>query len=729
MAKALRIGLIVLMLLLCGCGKVQETPHAAADTLNEPVLVSEFTNLAVDLSEVEILRMDSSAFYYVAFEWDPEHQVMKASVYRTDLADRKTTLLADYGDEGLSVRFLLMDENQSIYLWAYEKADDTYLVRKYDSGNKLLWETKVDFSVAAGARQDYMLGGAVDGEGRLCLSDDLGQIYLFDALGNLQRLVNPDRGTLSALVIAEDGALAACYQKWNGGEQGNGMDYILIDPESGDMSGEGRIGLTGSGMPFVQGGNGNSLVYIDNGILWEWDFSAQEKNELADLSESYVSVDETMVRALSLSGQGVEGLLLYDEWFGSSEYAAFTYVERSLLPEKKTVTLGTTLDLNTEMLQQFVTRFNRQNKEWEVEIVEYFSYMSPHDNFLDEFTKDILDGSAPDLIDVRSMPVNLLADKGLFEDLTPYFKQSNAVSKKDILDSVWEAGVYDREMQFVMPWFSLSSYVIKEDNLSGKNWDLEEFVRLLNTERDNNILLYVSDNTEYRLLEYALYANMERFCDTESGTCDFTNDEFIGLLEAIHRRDDQRVPAQGGISDIEMWEQIASDEILLCFTNINSISYYNRTQQALGENFRWVGYPSGDGQHHSFNRFMMLGMNSGSGQKEGAWAFLEFLLSEEIQSWNSATMNVFPVREDAFERNISAAYSDNRGEQVTITKEEKKAFKELAENAYIHPYRIYDPMYNIVLEESAAYFAGDRTAEETARIIENRVQLYMDEMN
>ena len=138
-------------------------------------------------------------------------------------------------------------------------------------------------------------------------------------------------------------------------------------------------------------------------------------------------------------------------------------------------------------MQQFVTRFNRQSKEWKVEIVEYFSYLGRYGNFLDEFTKDILDGNAPDLIDVRSVPVELLADKGFFEDLSPYFKKSAVVNKKDILDSIWDAGIYGKELCFVIPWFGLDSYLIKKDNLKNKDWDIEEFMRLLDEQRESSV--------------------------------------------------------------------------------------------------------------------------------------------------------------------------------------------------------------------------------------------------
>lgn len=90
-------------------------------------------------------------------------------------------------------------------------------------------------------------------------------------------------------------------------------------------------------------------------------------------------------------------------------------------------------------------------------------------------------------------------------------------------------------------------------------------------------------------------------------------------------------------------------------------------------------------------------------------------------------MNVFPVREDAFDRNISGAFYNSRGELATMSGEEKESLRKLVDNAYLHTYRIYDPTYDIVWEECGAYFAGDRTAWETAEIIQNRVQLYLDE--
>ena len=40
---------------------------------------------------------------------------------------------------------------------------------------------------------------------------------------------------------------------------------------------------------------------------------------------------------------------------------------------------------------------------------------------------------------------------------------------------------------------------------------------------------------------------------------------------------------------------------------------------------------------------------------------------------------------------------------------------------------VVNAVYDIVKREAAQYFAGDRPSEENAKIIQNRVQFYLDE--
>ena len=57
-----------------------------------------------------------------------------------------------------------------------------------------------------------------------------------------------------------------------------------------------------------------------------------------------------------------------------------------------------------------------------------------------------------------------------------------------------------------------------------------------------------------------------------------------------------------------------------------------------------------------------------------------------------------------------------------------KTMREIVENAQIVPLNSSDPLTNIVIEEIQSYFAGDKELEEVTDIIQNRCQLYLDEL-
>ena len=55
-----------------------------------------------------------------------------------------------------------------------------------------------------------------------------------------------------------------------------------------------------------------------------------------------------------------------------------------------------------------------------------------------------------------------------------------------------------------------------------------------------------------------------------------------------------------------------------------------------------------------------------------------------------------------------------------------QAYRDVMENARLLPIRI-DPLLDIICEEAAAYFNGDKSIPEITELIQNRVQLYLNE--
>jgi multiple sugar transport system substrate-binding protein len=120
-----------------------------------------------------------------------------------------------------------------------------------------------------------------------------------------------------------------------------------------------------------------------------------------------------------------------------------------------------------------------------------------------------------------------------------------------------------------------------------------------------------------------------------------------------------------------------------------------------------------------------LSIRANSNQKEGAWAFLEYLLSAEYQD----SAGYLSVRIDSFEKALSAKQI-HRFQDNTITEENKELLLYLIENAYWSTTYFtaeHNTIRNIIYEEAAPFWTGDNTAEQVAEIIQNRVSLVLKE--
>lgn len=152
----------------------------------------------------------------------------------------------------------------------------------------------------------------------------------------------------------------------------------------------------------------------------------------------------------------------------------------------------------------------------------------------------------------------------------------------------------------------------------------------------------------------------------------------------------------------------------------------------------WLGYPGWNGAETELNIMDGFVMNSASKNKEGAWDFLEFLLSEELQ--NSIDWG-FPARRDSFEDYLTYSYMRKEDAFPELgyyldnyqiaTQEDFDVVWEALDRAVYRPYGFYfndNPIRVILEEETGMYFAGDATLEDTVKKIQNRVTLYLNEM-
>lgn len=133
-------------------------------------------------------------------------------------------------------------------------------------------------------------------------------------------------------------------------------------------------------------------------------------------------------------------------------------------------------------------------------------------------------------------------------------------------------------------------------------------------------------------------------------------------------------------------------------------------------------------------------------EKEAAWEFVRqfFLYDYQIKGGNNvfASLIGIPVRRDAFEKKLEYAMAEESymledGTEIephfeygALTAKEAEQIRSIVDRIGMVRARydsISEKIVEIVREEVQACYAGDKTAEETAGIIRNRVEIFVSE--
>ena len=217
--------------------------------------------------------------------------------------------------------------------------------------------------------------------------------------------------------------------------------------------------------------------------------------------------------------------------------------------------------------------------------------------------------------------------------------------------------------------------------------------------------------------------------DWEKGTCDFDGELFGKLLEVAKRyQNDGR----------NNYSKITSQKFLFSISSIY-FTFYTRAEDEAG-GYAPIGILFDDGMHpvpdnaQQTRRSMMI--NANSANRDGAWEFVKFLLSDESQEKLAETLlSRIPVKKSVFKALIDKEIADGPAEildkegmifEPPLTRDRVDEVEAFLENARALPYKT-ESILEIIEEESLDYFNGNKSIEQVADVIENRVQLYLDE--
>lgn len=433
-----------------------------------------------------------------------------------------------------------------------------------------------------------------------------------------------------------------------------------------------------------------------------------------------------------------DGFALLDEW-------EVYLLQPGETQQKQTVTMALLTPLNT--ISRFIAEFNRKSNSVYIEVEDLYSEYGSEDNAVTALNTRLIAGEGPDLIYSRDGSLGTYGTRGYMCDLNEFINSDADLSQEDFVGlSALET---DGSLFYLSPSFRAYTYVGLTSVFGERNgWTFDEYFEM-EAQRDSDSPVVFNISRE-SFLENSLRAYLPTAIDWSQGTCNFDNEDFIELLQAASRVQ-ETYPGMdedyiGGTSG----ELLASDVCLLFAMPFTQIDEFIDEEQAAKQDLTFIGWPSPDGHNTSaLTPLDCLGISTLSENQEAAWSFLKYLISSpEVQG----TVRGFPVLRSVIEADIDNMlhpFSEYEGQEIVIAENggfyadgvfhdtiydptpqitEKQARKILNLLDSLKTNTISDSVVqSIVQEESAAFLAGDKTAEETAKLIQSRVQLYVGE--
>lgn len=469
----------------------------------------------------------------------------------------------------------------------------------------------------------------------------------------------------------------------------------------------------------------DGLLYSSEGFLYLYHISNSVNEKLMELAS--VGIWEEDIIYLGMNDSTIEIIDNY-KGFEHSEYTVIRQGET----ERIQLTLGV-MTLQPE-LKETIASFNRYQNNIVIEPVIYaedYDYEAGYE----KLTFDIIQGKAPDLISVYGIECESLANAGAFSDLYMFMQTDDELNKRDLVSSVMEVYEMEGHLYTIAPTFRVytmwgAASVVKEHN--GVNMDEMMLVLQEHNGDINSIYGFSADESPLTTL---CSFNMDKFIDWEDGTCDFTCIEFQQILRFVKEYEGQSYES--------LYKAIQNKDILLTLGLLTSVEDYRLETELYGENIQFIGYPTegGTGIAALFSGDE-LAINSKSEYQQECWEFIKFFIQ------NGYYRAGFPVEERQLDIVLNESLNEitvnDNGEISAVAKksyiekdivsiqvykcesEDVEQIRTLIDNIS-DKFQYNVEIQKIINEEVDAYMQGQKDIESVCKIVQSRVQLYLNE--
>lgn len=435
----------------------------------------------------------------------------------------------------------------------------------------------------------------------------------------------------------------------------------------------------------------------------------------------------------------------------STAYGSFSPLEMFLFTKDQTnpdagkiiLTLAG-LDISYDVaLQTAIMEFNDKSTEYKVMLKDYaddIDYTScstaeqieaAMDHMIRQINLNILSGKGPDILYGNyHMPLTAYEDNGILVDLNTLIEKDDTFNKENYLENILSLSERDGHLYKIPGGFFVRGLFGPKSVIGDRSgWTVDEFRGMASSLPDS--ILPMQGFLQSSLLEEALSSSMDVYIDKATGQVNFDVDSFYELLDYAktfgYQEDD---PDRERIED-PYW-LMQNHGLALLFNQIYGPLHFIEEEAYAGESISIVGYPSPDQSGPPCFLSSILAISVQSSHSDAAWEFIKIFLGENVQE--AVSESCIPVLKTQLEAQIEKAMYPSSPEYLMISEIEIKPMTEEQSQTYRDFINGLDTLayqdreiISIILEEVAAYFYNQKSAEDVVALMENRVQLILDE--
>lgn len=354
------------------------------------------------------------------------------------------------------------------------------------------------------------------------------------------------------------------------------------------------------------------------------------------------------------------------------------------------------------------------------------------EKYIQTVTTQAISGKGADLIEMNSLPQQKFVKNGLLVDLYERMAKDASFDKSKYYQNIFKSsqngdGLYAMPFFFMTDFISGNTEMLKKANIAidDKTWTWDTFKDIskkLKEHAGTDYYAFVNMFPEQLLHDYisANYADLIR-----DGKANFDSEPFRTMMKQIKAMYDEGV----------LQAEFTYDYSKGLFSKSGFFSVEQALTESLRDNVLFFNTPSASGQTEGgqFKAFFNLGINSKSKVQTEAWEFVKFLLSDEMQS--SPELQYIPVNKSVAEKKLQEAGQKIIGGTLPVPKGKtdkssvdermetiRKMLNEAGKKADSDM-----KVASIAMTEFQTFMSGQKSAEEVSKLIQNRVNTYLNE--